>query len=78
MSHDTLEERVSRLEKQMDKLMKREPSARPHDEPGPDDWKTTVGMFRGDPVVKEMIDEAAAVREEERQRARDQSESDSA
>lgn len=49
MSHDMLEERVSRLEKQIDTPMQRQPSARPDEAPWPDEWKTAVGMFRGRP-----------------------------
>lgn len=31
----------------------------------------TVGMFRGDPVFQEMLDEAALLREEDRRQARE-------
>lgn len=76
MSHETLEERVLRLEEQMNQLLGRGPRVARDDEPHPDEWRTTVGMFRGDPVFKEMIDQAAEVRGEERQRARAASDSD--
>lgn len=33
------------------------------------DWQRTVGMFRGDPIMKEVIDEALRLREEERKQA---------
>ena len=34
-------------------------------------WRRTVGMFRGDPIMKQVIDEASRLREEERQQAHD-------
>ncbi|XZE55946.1 hypothetical protein SH139x_001998 [Planctomycetaceae bacterium SH139] len=39
-------------------------------EPGRDEWQTTVGMFRGDPVMKEILDDMQEERERERQEAR--------
>ncbi len=91
MPQHSLEERVARLEEQMGKLLryaewsdkgdgpdKGKIAAVVSEEPGPDDWKSTVGMFRGDAVFKEMIDEAAARREEERLRAREEPERESA
>jgi hypothetical protein len=87
MPQQTLEERVTRLEEQTGRLLRRpersEKSARPDasatvtavsEEPGSEDWESTVGMFRGDPVFKEMIDEATRRREEERRGAREESE----
>jgi hypothetical protein len=77
MSEATLEERVARLEAQMAVVLENgrgnESHVRPPlaVEPGRDDWKKTVGMFRGDPVFKEMLDEAARLREEDRRQARD-------
>lgn len=40
-------------------------------QPAPDDWKQTVGMFRGDPTFAEMIQEARQMREEDRRLARE-------
>lgn len=40
-------------------------------QPSPDDWKQTVGMFRGDPIVAEMIEQARQMREEDRRLARE-------
>ena len=87
MPQDTLEKRVARLEEQMGRLLRHpqrseaqggpdvgETASVVSEEPGPDDWKRTVGMFRGDSVFKEMIDEATRRREEERRRAREESE----
>ena len=82
MPGQSLEERVAGLEQQMGRLVgQRERGEVPlrsdavdHAadtvcEPGLDDWKSTVGMFRGDPF-KEMIDETTQRREEERRQAR--------
>lgn len=77
MSESTLEERIARLEAQMAIVLG---NGRGNEaqglpglgmEPGRDDWKRTVGMFRGDPVFQEMLDEAARLREEDRQQARE-------
>ncbi|MCA9127764.1 MAG: hypothetical protein KDB22_11790 [Planctomycetales bacterium] len=57
----TIEERVQRLEKAV---------FGPSAEPGRDDWQKTVGMFRGDPVMKEVLDDVKAAREREREEAR--------
>jgi hypothetical protein len=91
MSQQTMEERVAWLEVQVGRLLRqrggKEEPARldpcgigmaAAEEPGPDDWKTTVGMFRGDPVFQEMIDEAVRRREQERRDARGESERESA
>jgi hypothetical protein len=68
MSQETLEARVARLEGQMDRLIRGQNGG---DQPAADAWKKTVGMFRGDPIFGEMIEEARRVREEERRRARE-------
>jgi hypothetical protein len=39
-------------------------------EPGRDEWQSTVGMFRGDPVMKEIIDDVQEARERDRDAAR--------
>ena len=36
------------------------------------DWRRTVAMFRGDPIMKEVIDGTLRLREEERRLAREQ------
>jgi len=41
-------------------------------EPGRDDWMETVGMFRGDPIMAEILEEAARIREEDRRLTREQ------
>ncbi len=72
MVPQTLEARVARLEQQMSLLINRRTD---ESQPAADDWKQTVGMFRGDRIVEEMIDESRRMREEERRRARETSES---
>ncbi len=55
-----IEERVAKLEE----------AVFGDNEPGRDDWQSTVGMFRGDPVMKEILDDVRANREQERKEAR--------
>jgi len=57
----TIEDRVAKLESAVF-------GARP--EPSRDDWQRTVGMFRGDPVMKEILDEVREAREREREASR--------
>ena len=72
---EQIETRLARLEEQVARLIS---GGEAGSLPARDDWKQTVGMFRGDPVVKEMIDEAQRSREEERRQARGEAERDSA
>ena len=69
MSQQTLEERVRALEEKFDQLVRR---LRPDAEPGRDEWKSTVGMFANDPIMKEILDEARKIREQDREQTRDQ------
>ncbi len=57
----SIEDRVAKLEKAV---------FGPVSEPARDEWQSTVGMFRGDPVMKEILDDARDVREREREEAR--------
>lgn len=57
-----IEERVSRLEKAAFGLKA---------EPARDDWQRSVGMFRGDSVMKEILDDVREAREREREAARE-------
>jgi hypothetical protein len=66
MVPQTLEARIARLEQQMNLLMG---GRTDENQPTADDWKQTVGIFRGDPVVGEMIQESQRIREEDRSRA---------
>ena len=70
MSQDALESRVGRLEWQVARLLRGDESG----QPDRDAWWKTVGMFRGDPIVGEMIEEARRIREEDRRLARDATE----
>jgi hypothetical protein len=67
MSQPTLEERVAALDNQVARL---ENLLRPGAEPGPDEWKLTLGMFANDPIMKEIDEEARKIREKDRERAR--------
>ena len=69
MAEMTLEERVARLEQRLDDLTEGKASKR---RTPPKDWRRTVGMFRGDPIMKEDIEEALRLREEERRIAHEQ------
>ena len=62
MSDATLEERVATLEKLVAEIMHNvDTSVRKKD------WRRTVGMFDGDPIMKEIIDEGRRVREADRE-----------
>jgi hypothetical protein len=68
MSQAKLEERVARLEKRLEELVQEKSAA---NQPLRKDWRRTVGMFKGDPIMKEIIDEALRMREEERREVRE-------
>lgn len=68
MSRATLEERVARLEKRLDELVQEKSIL---NAPARKDWRRTVGMFKGDAIMKEIVDEALRMREEERREARE-------
>ena len=61
----TLEERVDTLEKQVAELMKRIMAPPPEK-----DWRSTIGMFANDPVMKQIQEEGRKIREAEREEAR--------
>lgn len=63
MSETNLEQRVSKLEQMMDSLLHN--GALPM---GKKDWRRTVGMFDGDPLINEIIEEGQLVREEDRRK----------
>jgi hypothetical protein len=58
----TVEERLDRLEKVVDQVLCRLSGEKPRTK----DWRRTIGMFDGDPVMKEILDGALLSREEER------------
>jgi len=62
MADPTLEERVARLERDVDEL-RRQARGRTKD------WRRTIGMFDDDPVMKEIIEEGRRIREEDRRQA---------
>ena len=61
---DSLEERVDALEKQVAELMKRVLATPPEK-----DWRSTVGMFANDPVMKAIQEEGRKIREADREKA---------
>ena len=61
MSDTTLEERVTTLEKLVAELMNKADTA-----VRKKDWRRTIGMFDGDQIMKEIIDEGRRVREVDR------------
>lgn len=65
MPPQTLEDRMARVEKLVDELVQKSVSAEP-----PKDWRRTVGMFDGDPVMKEIIEEGRRIRELDREQTR--------
>jgi hypothetical protein len=67
MSQPTLEERVAALEHQMAELQ-----AELARVAQPKDWRSTIGMFAGDEMMKRIDAAGQAIREKERQRARRQ------
>ncbi len=65
MSQTTLEDRVATLEKQVAELMHR--VLKPAVEK---DWRSTVGMFADDPVMREIQEEGRKIREADREQAK--------
>lgn len=65
MSPQTLEDRMARVEKLVDELVQKAGSSEPAK-----DWRRTVGMFDGDPVMKEIIEEGRRIRELDREQTR--------
>jgi len=63
MSQGTIEERVTRLEQLVAQLLH---GASSSTQPGRDHWKSTFGIFAGDPVMKEIIEAGKRIREEDR------------
>jgi len=64
VSGSSLEDRVARLERLVDELTRKSAS-----DPRVKDWRRTVGMFEGDPIMKEIIEEGRRIREEDRRQA---------
>ncbi len=64
MSAVSLEKRVAALEGQMAQLLN---GNKPDDRKK--DWRRTIGMFAGDDIMREICDNALAIREEDRRRS---------
>jgi len=65
MPPQSLEDRMSRVEKIVDELVQKAGSVEP-----PKDWRRTAGMFDDDPIMKEIIEEGRRLRELEREQTR--------
>lgn len=65
MANTTLEDRVSTLEEQVAKLMESILSP-----PREKDWRSTIGMFKDDPVMQEIQQEGQKIREADREQAK--------
>ncbi len=61
---DELKARVAALERQVAQLQASNGS------PPVTDWRSTMGMFGDDPIMKAAFDEALKIREADRRRAR--------
>ena len=80
MATETLTARAARLEKTVPELVRKKSAAPKQDlsdaiengpgEPGRDDWKSVVGMFDGDEMMKRIDEHGAAIRRAERRKAR--------
>jgi hypothetical protein len=65
MTVQTLEERVAALERTVTQLV-----ARSATDNGRKDWRSTVGMFANDPIMKQIDEEGRKIREADREEAR--------
>ena len=65
MAEATLEERVATLEQLVAHLLQTTAQGE-----RPKDWRSTVGMFDGDPIMQEIIAEGRRLREEDRRQTR--------
>lgn len=61
----TMEERLARVEQLLEGLVRQ--SQQPKREK---DWRSTIGMFDGDPIMKEIIEEGRRIREQDRAETR--------
>jgi hypothetical protein len=64
MTQQTLEDRVSAIEKTLAQLLAHMKSAN-----NGKDWRSTIGMFSDDPVMKQIQEEGEKIRKAERQEA---------
>ena len=63
MFQPTLDQRVAALEQEVARLSKRQPDGK---QPLEKDWRSTFGMFAGDPIMKEIIEEGRKIRQRDR------------
>jgi hypothetical protein len=61
----TLEERVAALEETVTRLLSQSDSL-----VAKNDWRSTLGMFADDPIMKEIDEEGRRIREADRQQVR--------
>ncbi len=66
MATEALEQRVARLEEQMRVLKERQTNGGSAPRR---DWQSTVGMFRNDPIMKEIVEAGRQIREDDRLQA---------
>jgi hypothetical protein len=66
MVQEALKTRIARPEQQMTFVTGARTDS---SQPASDDWRQTVGMFRGDAIVEEMIEQSLQMREEDRRLA---------
>jgi hypothetical protein len=71
MDPATVEDRLTQLEKRVDELV-RQGSTIHQSQTARKDWRRTVGMFKGDPIMRQIIDEALRTREDERRGVNEQ------
>lgn len=64
MTQGTMEQRLDRLEKLVDKVLERLSGERARKK----DWRGTIGMFDNDPIMKDVIEGALRSRQDERAR----------
>jgi hypothetical protein len=65
MAQENLEERVAELERQLAML-----KAQVATLIKPNDWRSVVGMFSGDQVMKRILEQGRKIREEDRRRTK--------
>jgi hypothetical protein len=65
MDQTKLEERIAELERQVAAL-----KARVATLINPNDWRSVVGMFAGDEVMKQILEQGRKIREEDRRRTK--------
>ena len=66
MSTPTLEERVRVLERELLEVKRQLANSAANAGPPRDAWRETVGMFRGDPIFREIIEAGKVIREADR------------